>query len=108
MTDTPSLDPSRFPALRAAARKPQTFDNARKGPLKMSVSDVWQLICPDCEDDGALDIAATVWIRLFENGTDADAAQDGNHEWDQKSKCQCASCGWSGTVADAEEAYEKP
>lgn len=28
MTDTPSLDPSRFPALRAAARKPQTFDNA--------------------------------------------------------------------------------
>lgn len=33
MTDTPSLNPSRFPALRAAARKPQTFDNVGIGAV---------------------------------------------------------------------------
>ena len=39
--------------------------------------------CPKCGNDDRLDIAATVWIRVCEDGTDADAAGDGCQEYMQ-------------------------
>lgn len=59
--------------------------------------------CPSCGSDDALDVCAKVWVRLCDDGTDADASHDGSHEWDDDSPCMCNECGWEGTVKDAEE-----
>lgn len=58
------------------------------------------MYCPSCGESDGLDIAATVWVRLMSDGTDADESHDGSHEWDDDSACQC-DCGWAGTVKDA-------
>jgi hypothetical protein len=65
------------------------------------------MCCPACKDDTQLDITANVNVRLRVNGTDADESEDGDHEWNDESACSCGSCGWSGTVAEAEAAYEE-
>lgn len=76
----------------------------------MKVSEQWEMRCPnpDCPDpDGELDVEAKVWVRLTSDGTDADESQNGDHEWDEKSKATCAACNWSGTVGELEKAFEK-
>lgn len=70
----------------------------------MTVRSAWGMACPHCHSDSSLDVAATIWVRLFPDGTDADEAQHQGHEWASNSSCQCAACDWSGTVADAERA----
>lgn len=70
----------------------------------MSVLSNWNMKCPKCGAADRLDVQASVWVRLTGDGTDADASQDGNHEWDEKSSCSCQACDWSGTVKDAETA----
>jgi hypothetical protein len=54
--------------------------------------------CPQCGQGDELDIAATVYVRLVADGTDADASHDGSHHWQDDSEAQCLACGWSGTV----------
>jgi hypothetical protein len=66
----------------------------------MSVKTEWEMACPRCGSDEHIDIAATVWVRLTEDGTDADDPADGGHEWDSDSDARCAKCGYSGTVED--------
>ena len=61
--------------------------------------------CPECGAE-YLDVQARVWVRLVDDGTDADASRDGNHEWDDDSACAC-DCGWRGTVRDAERAWDE-
>jgi len=61
----------------------------------------FDMVCPKCGRTDQLDIAATVWVRLTPDGTDNDAADDGDHEWDDDSVCRCAACGWAGTVLNA-------
>lgn len=70
----------------------------------MSVLATWKMKCPACGRDDQLDVRATVSVRLTSDGSDADESLDGGHEWDSKSECSCAACGWTGTVADAEAA----
>lgn len=74
----------------------------------MSVRTAWNMICanPACGSDDELDIAATIWVRLVEDGTDADEASCHDHEWTDTSQCCCHSCGWAGTVSEAEAAYQ--
>jgi len=55
--------------------------------------------CPKCGASDRLNIAATVWVRLSLDGTDATEAENGDHEWDKNSAIVCRSCGQSGTVA---------
>jgi hypothetical protein len=71
----------------------------------MSVQEEWEMVCPGCLIDEMLDVTACVLVRLVGNGTDADESVDGSHEWDDTSACQCANCGWHGTVHDAELAF---
>lgn len=66
----------------------------------MSVSEEWNMICPQCGDDEELYVTFTGEAKLFPNGTE----DDGDHEWDSRSKCRCG-CGWEGTVKDCETAY---
>jgi hypothetical protein len=62
--------------------------------------------CPECGADDALDVAATLWVRLTPDGSDADLSHDGSHEWDANSNCLCG-CGWQGKVYEARKAAEK-
>lgn len=55
--------------------------------------------CPKCGDCDSLDIEATVFVRLTEDGTDLDLSRNGDHEWSDDSFATCG-CGWDGKVSD--------
>ena len=59
-----------------------------------------RLSCPQCGNDDKLDINANIWVRLTDDGTDADLAASHAHEWDDASHIRCVSCGHSGKVGD--------
>jgi hypothetical protein len=63
------------------------------------MSNFLDLRCPKCGCDDQIDIAATVWLRVTDDGTDADASADGNHEYTPKSLTACAACGHSGRLS---------
>jgi hypothetical protein len=69
----------------------------------MSVAEAWGLRCPQCGDDENLNIQCSVWVKLFEDGTET----DGDHDWDSNSPASC-SCGWEGRVRDANIEEVKP
>lgn len=69
------------------------------------VASEWDMACPSCGKGDEIEIAATIWVRLVKDGTDADLASVHDHEWDSKSPCKCTNCGWEGTVAEAEKFY---
>lgn len=54
--------------------------------------------CPECYRSDRIDIAATVWVRLTRDGSDADATCNGDHEWTDDSAALCAACAWEGKV----------
>lgn len=58
------------------------------------------LHCPACGDAAHLDIQAQVWVRLTDDGTDADEAHDGSHHWDDESYYFCTRYASSGRVRD--------
>ena len=55
--------------------------------------------CPQCQRADRIDIAATLWVRLLADGTDADESRDGSHEYDPRSTATCAACGYSGRLS---------
>jgi Zn ribbon nucleic-acid-binding protein len=59
-----------------------------------------RLRCPQCGNNDNLDINANIWVRLTDDGTDADLAACRDHEWDDASHIRCVSCGHSGKVGD--------
>jgi hypothetical protein len=59
--------------------------------------------CPRCGSSNRIDVAATVFVRLCQDGTDVFAAANGDHEWTDTSAVQCGSCGHAGTVASFSE-----
>ena len=63
--------------------------------------------CPKCGDEDSLDIRATVWIRVCEDGSDADASHDGSHYFGARSRAQCGACGHCGTVTAGFEVLKK-
>lgn len=72
-----------------------------------TVREQWGTICPSCLTDDALDVTASVAVRLTRDGTDAHASADGAHCWDSASKASCAACGWTGTIKEAETATKQ-
>ena len=60
--------------------------------------------CPQCGDETAIDIEATVWVRVCSDGTDADASRDGTHTFEADSPALCGHCGFHGTVGQ----FERP
>jgi phage FluMu protein Com len=62
--------------------------------------------CPKCWTDNQIDIAATVWLRVTENGTDADESKDGQHDYTPRSDAACNACGYYGRLQDFEQDEE--
>ena len=54
--------------------------------------------CPECKSPDEIDICAAVWVRVSPDGTDVTAADNGDHEWEDVSRCACGACGHEGTV----------
>jgi hypothetical protein len=59
-----------------------------------------RLRCPQCGSQDHLDINANIWVRLTDDGTDADLAASRDHEWNDASHIRCVSCGCSGKVGE--------
>lgn len=61
-----------------------------------TVSDIFNVRCPDCGSDSALMVVITVLAHLSPDGTDP----DDDHHWDDESNCICGACDRIGTVKD--------
>ena len=55
--------------------------------------------CPSCGESNQIDVAAIVWVRLCQDGTDIFEAANGDQEWTDTSAAYCGSCDHAGTVA---------
>ena len=73
-----------------------------------TVKDEWNIACPNCGDCLRIDIAATIWVRLFPDGTDPYEADNQDHEWSDTSAAHCGTCGHDGTVASFTKAAGQP
>ena len=62
--------------------------------------------CPKCGRNDELDVQALIWVRITEDGTDADLAEDKDHTWEDDSPIVCNSCGWQGKVKEFAVAVE--
>jgi ribosomal protein S27E len=71
-------------------------------PKEISMTNFLDMRCPNCGNEDRLDIQASVWIRVCEDGTDADSAGDENREYHPRSPAQCGACGHYGTVREFE------
>lgn len=65
-----------------------------------TVKEEWEMACPKCGQDHAIDICANIWVRLFPDGTDPYEAANQHHDWDEHNDAVCNACGFSGTVGD--------
>ena len=90
------------PGRGLLAMQTPTTKNNNQG--RNTMSNCLEMRCPKCGDESSLDIAATVWIRVCEDGTDADAARDGSHDYEPHSPAHCGACGHFGTVRQFESA----
>jgi hypothetical protein len=66
------------------------------------MTNTFDLSCPTCHG-GDLDIQALVWVRLTEDGTDADASHDGGHHSNRDSWFLCRYCARQGRVSGLKE-----
>ena len=57
-------------------------------------------VCPKCGDADHIDVAATVWVRLTENGSDLDLSAQGDTEFTPRSLAVCQTCDFSGRLAE--------
>jgi hypothetical protein len=64
------------------------------------LNNAFRMKCPNCRKSDEIDVAATVWVRLREDGTDVTEAANGDHEWDNGSATVCHSCGHAGTARE--------
>jgi hypothetical protein len=62
------------------------------------MSNLFDMRCPKCRDEERIDILAEVWIRVCQDGTDADASGCGDHLFTPKSTACCGACGHWETV----------
>jgi hypothetical protein len=65
-----------------------------------TMNNCFEMRCPKCAGEDRIDVAATVWVRLTGDGTDADEAHEGGHYWEDESSARCDACGHSGTVRE--------
>ncbi len=74
----------------------------------MIADNEWNLRCPDCARADAIDIAATVWVRLCADGTDATLSHNGDHQWGEGSPACCTACGFHGQVRHLFQKLREP
>jgi hypothetical protein len=64
------------------------------------MSNFLDMRCPKYGDENRIDIEATLWVRVTEDGTVADASGNGQHDYTPKNLAFCGACLHGGTVAD--------
>ena len=70
--------------------------------------------CPKCGNADHIDIAATIWVRIFQEEdsddieTDADFSGDGSHEYDPDSCAVCRDCDHMATLEAFTRAKRPP
>ena len=69
-----------------------------------TVSEAWQMICPECHRDDNIRIFATVEVVLTPQGTDE--AEDSTTIWDNHTNAYCNHCCYSGILQDFRDAHE--
>jgi hypothetical protein len=62
------------------------------------MTNCFDLRCPKCGNSDQIDVSASIWARVTEDGTDPDLAKHGSHEWGDDSPARCAACGHFGKV----------
>ena len=67
-----------------------------------TVSEAWEMICPQCHRDDDIRIRATIAVILTRHGTDP---TDSDTEWDDASIALCNHCRFTGTVRDFLDAF---
>jgi hypothetical protein len=73
--------------------------NQREGD---KMSNFLDMRCPKCGGEDRIDIEAKVWVRVTDNGTDADASECGDHNYTPESAALCGVCGHWSTVREFE------
>ena len=68
--------------------------------MTRTVKSEWEMACPKCSADHAIDICANIWVRLSADGTDPYEAEIQHHDWGDENDATCAACGHAGTVGD--------
>jgi hypothetical protein len=66
----------------------------------MRVCDSFDVKCPKCGDDQKIEVAAIVWARFTEDGTDTSEPDDSSHEYDNGSAAACRACGHSAPFSE--------
>lgn len=56
-------------------------------------------VCPKCGKADRIEVAATVWVRLTSDGSDADDTMNSDHEYDDDSDAVCGHCDYRGKLA---------
>lgn len=69
-----------------------------------SVAATWQMLCPSCLKDDQIHVKALVTVMLTHDGTES---IDSDTEWDNASITHCDHCGYTATVKDFSEAFDK-
>ncbi|MCY4587100.1 MAG: hypothetical protein OXB98_13780 [Bryobacterales bacterium] len=69
-----------------------------------TISEAWQMICPECHRDDNIRIFATVEVVLTPQGTDE--AEDSTTVWDNHNSAYCNRCGYSGILQGFRDAHE--
>ena len=64
------------------------------------MSNLFEFRCPNCGDEDHVDIAAIIWIRATEYGTDADLSHDGSHDFTPDSVAKCGKCSHFGALRE--------
>ena len=70
--------------------------------LPETVSEAWQMICPECRRDDNIRIYATIAVILTPMGTDP---TDSDTVWDNASNAYCDQCGFNGILQDFRDAF---
>jgi hypothetical protein len=64
------------------------------------MTNCFDLRCPKCGNSDQIEVSASIWARVTDDGTDTDLSKKSSHEWDDDSPARCAACSHSGKVTD--------
>jgi hypothetical protein len=57
--------------------------------------------CPSCGSYGPFEVVATMWVLLYDNGTDD--SKRGSAEYDDNAQTECCECGHEGIFGEFDE-----
>jgi hypothetical protein len=67
-----------------------------------------EMRCPKCGDEDKLDIQASTWLRVCDDGFDDDVPNCGGHEYQQMNPAICRACNHVGTLSEFQTAGRAP